>query len=177
MKTVSMADGDGSESESELAPCPYCGGTECAHEVLWHARDNHDWYGKLPAATADLDERLLSAVMALLKAGVAQAPRGSTDAFGELLAEAAQVFDPASGELDDTVRTWGYWIALADAVDESFVVEVHWDSGQPGGDDTFVHAFFRNPNKGINEVLAAATADLAKLSSPRKKRRVARKSR
>jgi hypothetical protein len=162
MKTIT-ADGDETQTESELARCPYCGGTECPHEVLWHARDNHDWLGRLPTATADLDKHLMAALVGFLKTGANEPPPDTSDAFHQLFAAAMEVFDPASGEFADVVRSWGYWISLADAIRGSSVVEVRWDRGTPAGDDTFVHAYFHRPDNGIRDVVAAATADVAKL--------------
>lgn len=52
-------DSDGeAESESELAPCPYCDGKDCKHEVLWHSRCNCDWVGLLAEKTSALEAQL-----------------------------------------------------------------------------------------------------------------------
>lgn len=162
----------GAECEADLAPCPFCTGPHCNHQVLWHSQESCDWLGPLADAVHALDKVL---EQALLRRELAP-PREASDALIYLIESAREYFDGSDPDSLNHRALRQYWMDVADAVGaETYRVE--WSGDAPGYGDTFFHVYFERPDRGIRAVLAAAERDLALLARPTQKARAAKKRR
>ena len=99
-------DSDGlAETEAELAPCPYCDGNDCKHEVLWHSRCNCDWDGLLADKTKTIASQLETALGGFLEVELETWPEEPpSEALLELIELAAECFDGTRESLEGCRR-------------------------------------------------------------------------